>query len=96
MYNNNQLVLKGGAPGLVDMVFAVHARRQGFDSHRRHMLEQFFRSNRPGYPHPVTSGLEKSGIRVAVSDCSVTERRRWRPPYQFGKTVHEHAKHNAN
>ena len=31
--------------------------------------------------------------RVAVGDCSVTERRRWRPPYQTGKTVHVHAKH---
>ena len=30
---------------------------------------------------------------MAVSDCSVTERRRWRPPYQTGKTVHVHAKH---
>ena len=52
-----------------------------------------FRSNRPGYPHPVSSELENSGIRVAVGDCSVTERRRWRPPYQTGKTVHVHAKH---
>ena len=25
--------------------------------------------------------------------CSVIERRRWRPPYQTGKTVHVHAKH---
>ena len=57
------------------------------------MSERFFRSNRPGYPHPVSSELENSGIRVAVSDCSVTERRRWRPPYQTGKTVHVHAKH---
>ena len=54
---------------------------------------QTFRSNRPGYPHPVSSELENSGIRVAVGDCSVTERRRWRPPYQTGKTVHVHAKH---
>ena len=53
----------------------------------------FFRSNRLGYPHPVSSELENSGIRVAVGDCSVTERRRWRPPYQTGKTVHVHAKH---
>ena len=37
--------------------------------------------------------LENSGIRVAVGDCSVTEHRRWRPPYQIGKTVHMHAKH---
>ena len=58
-----------------------------------HMSERFFRSNRPGYPHPVSSELENSGIRVAVGDCSVTERRRWRPPYQTGKTVHVHAKH---
>ena len=53
----------------------------------------FFRSNRPGYPHPVSSELENSGIRVAVGDSSVTESRRWRPPYQTGKTVHVHAKH---
>ena len=57
------------------------------------MSERFFRSNRPGYPHPVSSELENSGIEVAVGDCSVTERRRWRPPYQTGKTVHVHAKH---
>ena len=35
--------------------------------------------------------LENSGIRVAVGHCSVTECRRWRPPYQTGKTVHMHA-----
>ena len=57
------------------------------------MSEQFFRANRPGYPHPVSSELENSGIRVAVSDGSVTERRRWHPPYQTGKTVHVNAKH---
>ena len=45
----------------------------------------FFGSNRPGYPHPVSSELENSGIRVTVGDCSVNERRRWRPPYQTGK-----------
>ena len=54
------------------------------------MSERFFRSNRPGYPHPVSSKLENSGIRVAVG---VTERRRWRPSYQTGITVHVHAKH---
>ena len=84
---------KGGEPGLVDRVLALHAGSRGFDSHREHMFERFFRSNRPGYPHPVSSELENSGIRVAVGDCSVTERRRWRPPYQTGKTVHAHAKH---
>ena len=82
-----------GEPGLVDKVLALHAGSRGFDSHRGHMSERFFRSNRPGYPHTVSSELEISGIRVAVGDCSVTERRRWRPPYQTGKTVHVHAKH---
>ena len=82
-----------GEPGLVDRVLALHAGSRGFDSHRGHMSERFSRSNRPGYSHPVSSELENSGIRVAVCDCSVTERRRWRPPYQTGKTVHVHAKH---
>ena len=77
----------------MDRVLALHAGSRGFDSHRRQMSERFFRSNRPGYPHPVSSELENCGIRVAVGDCSVTERRRWRPPYQTGKTVHVHAKH---
>ena len=77
----------------MDRVLALHTESRWFDSHRGHMSERFFRSNRPGYPHPVSSELENSGIRVAVGDCSVTERRRWRPPYQTGKTVHVHAKH---
>ena len=77
----------------MDRVLALHAGSRGFDSHRGHMSKQFFRSNRPGYPHPVSSELENSGIGVAVGDCSVTERRQWRPPYQTGKTVHVHAKH---
>ena len=75
-----------GEPGLVDRVLALHAGSRGFDSH-------FFRSSRPGYLHPVSSELESSGIRVAVGDCSVTERRWWRPPYQTCKTMHVHAKH---
>ena len=79
--------------GLVDRVLPLHAGSRGFDSQRGHMSERFFRSNRPGYPHPVSSELENSVITVAVSDCSVTERRRWRPPYQTGKTVHVHPKH---
>ena len=58
----------------MDRVLALHAGSQGFDSHRGHMSERFFRYNRPGYPHPVSSELEISGIRVAVGDCSVTER----------------------
>ena len=86
-------VCSSGEPGLVDKVLALHAGSRGFDSHQGHMSERFFRSNRPGYPHPVSSELGNSGIRLAVGDCSVTERRRWRPPYQTGKTVHVHAKH---
>ena len=80
-----------GAPGLVDRVFAVHAGSPGFNSHQQHKSERFCRSNRPRYPHPVCSELDNSGIRVAVGDCRVTERRRWRPPYQTSKTVHVHA-----
>ena len=72
---------------------ASGSRRFDSDSHRGHMSERFFRSNRPAYPRPVSSELENSGIRVAVGDCSVTEHRRWRPPYQTGKTVHVRAKH---
>ena len=30
----------------------------------------------------MSSELENSGIRVAIGDCSVTERQWWRPPYQ--------------
>ena len=82
-----------GEPGLVDRVLALHAESRGFDPLGGHMSERFFRSNRSGYPHPVSSELENNGIRVAVDDCSVTERRRWRPPYQTSKTVHVHAKH---
>ena len=77
----------------MDRVLALQAGSRGFDSHWGHMSERFFRSNRPRYPHPVSSELANSGIRVAVGDCSVTEHRPWRPPYQTVKTVHGHAKH---
>ena len=76
----------------MDRVLALHVGSQGFDSHRGHMSERFFQSNRPGYLHPVSSELEDGGIRVAVGDYSVTERQRWRLPYQTGKTVHVHTK----
>ena len=42
----------------MDRVLTLHAGSRGFDSHRGHMSEQFFRSNRPGYPHLVSSELE--------------------------------------
>ena len=85
--------LISGESGLVDKLLALHGGGRGFDFHRGHMFERFFRFNRPGYPHPVSPELENSGIRVAVGDCSVTERRGWRPPSQTGKTVRVHAKH---
>ena len=75
----------------MDRVLALHAGIRVFDSHWGPMSERFFRSSRPEYPHQVSSELEISGIRVAVGGYSVTERRRWRPPYQTGKTVHVHA-----
>ena len=51
--------LVSGAPGLVDRVFAIHAGSREFDSLGRHMSKLFFRSTRPGHPHPVCSELEK-------------------------------------
>ena len=77
----------------MDRVLVLLAGSRGLHSHQGHMAERFFRSNRPGYPPPVSSELENCGIRVAVGDCSVTECRRWLPPYQTAKTVHVHAKH---
>ena len=67
----------------MDRVFAVHAGSRGLDSQRRHISERFLRSSRPGYPLPVCSELENSGVRVVVGDCSVTEYRRWRPPLSY-------------
>ena len=90
-HNNKTGVIFNGEPGLVDRVLALHAGSRGFDSHRGHMSERFFRSNRPGYPHPVSSELKNNGIRLAVGDCSVTERRGG--VRLTGKTVHVHAKH---
>ena len=86
------LIHLSGEPGLVDRELALHAGSRGFDSPGGTCPNDFFQSNRPGYSHPVSSELENSGIRVAVGDCSVTERRQWRRPYQTGKTVHVHAK----
>ena len=60
-----QPAISSGEPGLVDRVLALHAGSRVFDSHQGHMSERLFRSNRRGYPHPVSSELEYSGIRVA-------------------------------
>ena len=59
-------VIFNGEPGLVDRVLALHAGSRGFDSHRGHMSERFFRSNRPGYPHPVVSEW-RSVIAVSLN-----------------------------
>ena len=58
--------VSSGATGIMNRAIAIHAGSRGFDSHQRHMSEQLFRSNRPGYPHLVCSELENSGIGVAV------------------------------
>ena len=64
------------------------------------MSKRFFRSNRPGYPHPMWSKLDNSGIRVSVGDCNITEHWQWRSPYQTVKTVHmcrkTHNKHDED
>ena len=86
-----------GEPGLVDRVLALHAGSRGFEFHRGHMSERFFRSNRPGYPHPVSSELENSGIRVAVGDCSVTERGvRLIKPAKLCMCTQKHYKHHED
>ena len=59
--------LSSGEPGLVDRVLALHAVSRGFDSHRGHISERFFRSNRRGYPHPVSAELENWRSVIAVS-----------------------------
>ena len=35
--------------------------------------------------------IKPAKLYICSKTCSVTERRRWRPPYQTGKTVHMHA-----
>ena len=51
--------INSGEPGLVGRVLALHAGSREFDSNRGRMSERFFRSNRPGYPLPVSSELKK-------------------------------------
>ena len=82
-----------GEPGLVDRVLALHTGSWGFDSHRGHMSERFSNPIDQDIRTQWALSWKNSGIRVAGGDCSVTECRRWRPPYQTGKTVHVHAKH---
>ena len=71
---------KSGEPGLVHRVLALHAESRGFDAHRGHMSERFFRSSRPGYPQPVSSELEKvvsewrSAIAVSLNVGALSNR----------------------
>ena len=75
-------------------MLALHAGSRGFDSHRGHISERFFRSNRPGYPHPLSSELKivvsewRSVIAVSLNIGGGV-----RLLNQTGKTVHVHAKH---
>ena len=75
----------------VDRVFAIHTGSRGFDSHRQHMSERFFRSNRLGYLHPVCSELDimvsEWRLVIAVSLNVVGGVRL----IKTGKTVHVHA-----
>ena len=56
-----------GEPGPVDRVLALHAGSRGFDSHRGHMSERIFRSNTPGYPHPVSLKIVVSEWRSVIA-----------------------------
>ena len=73
-----QRLKQRGAPGLEDRVFGT-------------CPTDFSDPMIPGYQHPLYAELKNSGIIVAVDECSVTECRRWRPPYLTDKTVHIHA-----
>ena len=56
----------------MDRVLALLAGSRGFDSHRGHMYERFFRSNRPGYPHSVSSELKKKVVSERRSVIAVS------------------------
>ena len=71
----------GRAYGLVDRVSAVQEVESSTPTGGA------FANDFSNPTDQVCSDLEKSGIRVAMGYCSVTERRRWRPPYQIGKNV---------
>ena len=63
------------------------------------MSERFFQSNRPGYPHPVCSELENSGIRVRVSDTmslNVGGGVRLIKPAKLYMCMQTHYKHDEN
>ena len=60
------------------------------------MSEWFFRSSRPGYPHPVCSELENSGIRlmiaVSLNVCSGIQLIKLAKLYTCTQTHYKHAK----
>ena len=67
-YTHTHCYLPGGEPGLVDRVLALHAGSSRVRLPPGAHVRTIFRSSRPGYPHPVSSELENSGVRVAVGD----------------------------
>ena len=83
----------------MDRVLALHAGSRGFDSHRGHKSERFLRSNRLGYPHPVSSELEivvsewRSVIAVSLNVGGGV--RLIKPAKQY-KCMQKHYKHNAD
>ena len=68
----------------------------GLRGHLLHTVTFLVLSNKPGYLHPVCSELKKSGIRVGIGGCCVTEHWWWCSHYQSGKTIHMHAIHNTH
>ena len=105
LYNINGLIICSRHDNIERSAQGVRGSRRKLwctDSYRRHKSERFFRSSRPGYPHPVCSELGNIGFRWMVSNLSVTERRRWHQPYQTDKTIQlyictqKHYNHNED
>ena len=77
----------------VERGFAIHTGSRRFESLRRHMPERFFRSDRPGYPHPVCSELEimvserRSVIAVSLNNVK---------PAKLCKCAQTHYRHNGD
>ena len=76
----------------MDRVFAIHIGSQGFESQWGTGLNDFCcpidQDIRTQCALSWKIVVPEWGLVTAVSH---TERRRWRPPYQTGKTLHVHA-----
>ena len=73
----------------MDRVLALHAGSRGFDSHRGHMSERFFQSNRPGYLHPMNSELENSGSHISEQTVRLCN-------YRFYKYMYKQSTSNIS